>query len=422
MELYIGFSEVMQYFKRHAKGMLLVILAAGIVSGLLPLKYVHHVYEGNTTVIISCEIPENASSDYRLQYTNILNSRVQTAVALATGPDLMDRTAQKLGIDKTLISKISAIQVNSAPVVKLTAETTDSDLAARISDTAAELLADKIVNAFPSPKITAVVSDKSEPALPQTRKTAMIKGGIIGVVLGIIVCACFGILAVLADKTIRGGRTAEEGLGIKLLAEIPSARDAARADACRRLRAAALRQAGSEAENTFLVANVCEKDGAAETAAGFAAALAQSGSHTLLIDADLRAPRLAEILGVQPKHSVEDVLSGSCSVVQAVVPGTEAVRPDLLASSAPAGRDAADLLAGGSFAALLDEMKQAYDYVVVNVPSEVRYPEADVIAAAAGSVILAVRYGSTPYTEIKETFRRLTTSGGNVIGFAATES
>lgn len=419
MELYIGFSEVLQYFRKHLKTMIPVILLFGIVSGLLPLKYVHHIYTGDTTVIVSCEIPEDASSDYRLQYTNILNSRVQTAVALAAGPDLIDKTAGKLGIDKTLISKISAIQVNSAPVVKLTAETTDADLAAKISDTAAEILSEKITNAFPSPKITAVVSDKSEPATPQSRKSAMVKGGILGLAVGLIVCVCFGILAVLSDRTVRNGRYVEEALGGKLLAELPEGDGPAREDSCRRLRAAALRQAEASSGGSFLVADVGEKNGAETVAAGFASALAQSGGRTLLIDADLRSPRIAGIFHASPEGSVSDVLGGSRlfdgAVVKSSVKGL-----DLLVSAAPAKEDAADLLAGKGFAALMSEAAGKYDYVVVHAPSEIHYPEADVIAGTAGSVILTVKYGSTPYADMKESYRRVSTSGGKIVGFAAT--
>lgn len=419
MELYIGFSEVMQYFKKHLKTMIPVILIFGIVSGLLPLKYVHHVYTGDTTFLISCEIPENASSDYRLQYTNILNSRVQAAVALATGPDLIDKTAEKLGVDKKLISKISAVQVNSAPVVQLTAETTDADLAAKISDTAAELLAEKITAAFPSPKLSAVVSDKSEPAIPQSKKSAMVKGGIIGIALGLIVCAIFGILAVLSDRTVRNGRYVEETLSAKMLAEIPAKPGSKREDACRRLRAAALRQAGPEAGNTFLVADVCPQNGAETAASGLAETLARSGARTLLIDADLRTPRLADIFQTAPGKSVADVLSGSCTAAQAVVK-SPVKDLDLLLSAQPKEKEAADLLAGKAFAALMEEVSSQYDYVVVHAPSEIHYPEADVIAGAARSVILTVAYGSTPYADMKESFRRIGTSGGKIIGFVAT--
>lgn len=90
----------------------------GIICGLLPLRFVHHEYSASTTIVISCEIPENANTDYRLQYTSILNSRVQTAVAMAAGSDIVLETAQRLGIDKDQITNIGATQVNNAPVVK----------------------------------------------------------------------------------------------------------------------------------------------------------------------------------------------------------------------------------------------------------------------------------------------------------------
>lgn len=118
MELFVSFSEIMQYYKRNIRKFVVFVALFGIICGLLPLRFVHHEYSASTTIVISCEIPENANTDYRLQYTSILNSRVQTAVAMAAGSDIVLETAQRLGIDKDQITNIGATQVNNAPVVK----------------------------------------------------------------------------------------------------------------------------------------------------------------------------------------------------------------------------------------------------------------------------------------------------------------
>jgi succinoglycan biosynthesis transport protein ExoP len=417
MELFVSFSEILEYFKRHLRTFLIVVAAFGIVSGLLPLKFVHHQYAASTTLVISCQIPEDAQTDYRLQYTSILNSRVQTAIAMASGHDVVTQTANKLGIQEDRISSISGTQVGTAPVVKLSVSTPDAVLASQISDTAAEVISEKLTTSFPSPQITAVISDKAIPQQTQSNKTTMVKAGIIGLILGFIFYLCFGIVVVLTDKTIRNSNFVSEALKTKLLGTVPhKCSEEKLLDSYRKLRAAAMNQASGK--KSFLVADVCENDGAAAVSAGFASAIARSGKKVLLIDANLRKNGVAKILNVNAEKNFYDVLRGTCTAQQAIC-STQVSGLSLLAG-AENSEDLADLLASDRLSKLLDELDSDFDEIVVSAPSEVRYPDADNLAKLTGSVIMVAKYASTPYYEFKDSFHRLRTAGGNVIGFVTT--
>ncbi len=276
MELYVSFQEIARYFRSHRKNFILFILAVGILCGLLPLKFARYSYSGSTTLTFTCDVPSNAESDYQLQYTNILYSRVQSAVALASGDTLLEKTAEKAGIDPSDISKITAVQLNSAPVVKLTVYTPDAENAARLSDTAAQILGEEMEKQFPSPKLSSSVSDRSLPSKPKSKKIAVAEAGILGLLLGFVLSVAFGILRVLCDKTVRNGRFAEEDLKLPLLAEIPAQK---KEDAYRRMRTAVLHHAPDA--GVFLVTGVFRENGAADVAAGFASSLARIGAVRL---------------------------------------------------------------------------------------------------------------------------------------------
>ena len=419
MELFVSFSEIMHFYRKNRVRFALVVLAFGIVGGLLPLKFVRPVYTGSTVFTVTCGVPGGVDSDYHLQYTNILYSRVQSAVALASGDELLQRTAEAAGVDPAEVTKITAEQENSSPVVKLSLSTTNADKAAQLSDTAAELLCRELSEKFPDPVLTTSISDHAAPQHPQSKRSSMLKGGIIGLVIGLIAYVCFGILAVLSDKTIRNSRFAEEALKVRLLAEVPhESRD--RNHALRTLRAAALNQAG--AARSFLIANVCEHNGSDLLAAGFAASLALTGRTVLLVDGDLRSPKLAELLKLQPEKTLNDVLAGSCTLPQAAVPVPGTSGLSLLSGAAVPDLAPADLFAGEAFAKLVSEASGLYDYVVFHAPSEMHYPDAESLARSVSSVILAVKYGSTPFTELRESCSRISAAGGNVIGFVTTNA
>ncbi|MBW7573400.1 polysaccharide biosynthesis tyrosine autokinase [Caproiciproducens faecalis] len=418
MELFVSFSEILEYFKRSILKFIIVVAVFGIVFGLMPLKFVQHEYTCDTTLIISCEVPEDAQTDYRLQYTSILNSRVQTAVVIATGKDMISQTADKLGIDKSKITSIGAVQVNTAPVVKITIKSPDAALADRIANTAAEVLGEKLTDAFPSPKLTAVIADAAIPAKPQSNKSAMVKAGLLGLIMGFIVYVCYGIVVVLTDKTIRNSRYVSEALNTPLLGTVPKkGSHEKKEDSFRKLRAAAVHCASGK--NSFLVTDVCEHNGAAAVAAGMAGVLACSGKTTLLIDADFRENEISKLLNAKSEHSLTDALNGSCSAEQAVA--QTSVKGLNLISGSGSAENPADLLFSDTFSGLVQELSKKFDYVIVHTPSEVKYPEADNIARLAGSVIMVAKYGSTPYHEFKDSFHRLNASGGNTIGFVTTD-
>ena len=285
MELFVSFSEIVDYFKRNIVKFIIVLAVFGIISGLMPLKFSHE-YSTDTTLVVSCELPEDAQTDYRLQYTSILSSRVQTAVAMASGNDIIKQTAAKLNIDEKMITSINAVQVGPALAIKITATSTNASMVESIANTAAEVLSEKLTSSFPSPKLTAMVSDKAIPQKAQSTKSAMLKAGIIGVLIGFIAYACFGIFVVLTDKTIRNNNYVSEALKLKLLGTMPKkGDDEKKKDNYRKLRAAAISQAG--VGKSFLVTDVCENNGASTVATGFSSALALSGRNVLLIDADL---------------------------------------------------------------------------------------------------------------------------------------
>lgn len=419
MELFVSFSEIVAYFKRNIVKFIIVLAVFGIISGLMPLKFVNQEYSTDTTIVVSCEIPENAQTDYRLQYTSILSSRVQTAVAMASGNDIIKQTAAKLNIDEKKITSINAVQVGPALAVKITATSTDATLVESVANTAAEVLSEKLINAFPSPKLSAMVSDKAIPQSAQSTKSAMMKAGIIGVLIGFIAYVCFGIFVVMTDKTIRNSNYVSEALKLKLLGTMPQkGDDEKKEDSYRKLRAAAISQAGGG--KSFLVTDVCENNGASVVSIGFASALALSGRTVLLIDADLHAHSIANELNVKSDKNLSDVLSGACAVEQAIVQ-SKIAGLSVLFDVEDAARNPSDILSSVQFEKLIKELSGKFDYIVTNAPSEVRYPDADNIAKLFDSVVMTAKYGSTPYNEFKDSYRRLETVGGNIIGFVTTD-
>ena len=130
-------------------------------------------------------------------------------------------------------------------------------------------------------------------------------------------------------------------------------------------------------------------DGKSFFAANLAVALAQLGSRTLLVDADMRGPRQHQIFEVPNKTGLSSVLSGrtSTQVIQQVegVPGLF-VMPVGVTPPNPL-----ELVERPAFGLLMRELVSKFDYVLVDTPAAQYGADASVIAARCGAALVLAR-------------------------------
>ena len=415
MELYVSFSDILQFFKKKWVSFLVVVLLFGMVCALLPLKTARYTYFADSTITLSCTASVKDDTNYSLQYPGILNVRVSTAVVEASSNDILEKTAARLGIDPKKIVKITGEQLHNASSVKITVQTTDAGAAAKISNTAAQILGEEIEKQYPEPKLAAFLTEKAVPEEGNPKNTAMVKSGVLGLVLGLIVFLCYGLIRVLCDHTVRSGRAAEEAVKTKFLGAVPhDAYGSGRADSFRRMRSTVTGYFGGA--KSLLVEDIRGKSGV-DVAVGFASALAQAGRKVLLIEADLRHPKLASDLGANPEKTLRSLLDGSCTLEQAVVPVLQQPGLWLLAGASAGGENPADLLAQG-FGNLIQESEPLYDHVIVCAPPTAEYPDADSLVPTVQGVLVSVEYGVTTYRELRRALDGVKECGGKKIGFS----
>lgn len=134
-------------------------------------------------------------------------------------------------------------------------------------------------------------------------------------------------------------------------------------------------------------------DGKSFFCANLAVAFSQLGGRTLLVDADMRTPRLHEIFGITSNNGLSSILSGRSE--------TNVIRPiDDLPSLylLPVGitpPNPLELVQKASFGLLLNELLLKFDYVIVDTPAATHGADARVIAAKCGAVVAVGRKAAT---------------------------
>ena len=155
-------------------------------------------------------------------------------------------------------------------------------------------------------------------------------------------------------------------------------------------------------------------EGRSYVAANLAVLFSQLGERTLLIDADLRAPRQHRIFNIPDRIGLSAVLSGRADR-GAVVPVSEFGSLSLL----PAGAcppNPQELLLRPSFAALLDELCIDFDVILFDTPPAKLYADAQSLAFRAGSVMVLARKDHTRLADATSVIRGLSDTGARIIG------
>ncbi len=130
-------------------------------------------------------------------------------------------------------------------------------------------------------------------------------------------------------------------------------------------------------------------DGKTYTATNLAVTLAQLGGRTLLVDADMRSPRVHEVFQLGNQAGLSSILSGRADkqVIQQV-----AAIPSLFVL--PVGTtppNPQELVERPAFGMLLRELVSKFDHVVVDTPAAVHGADAAVIAAKCGAALVIAR-------------------------------
>jgi len=171
---------------------------------------------------------------------------------------------------------------------------------------------------------------------------------------------------------------------------------------------------GAEGTRSLVVSSALPQEGKTVTSANLAAVFALEGRRTLLIDCDLRRSRLHRAFRVPRDPGLVQVLRGYVSVADAI----RNTWVDNL-SFLPAGRESrnpSDLLASAAMRALLTDMREHFDVIVIDTPPVLAAADAAVLGASTDGVLLVVRAGETDRHAVAQALQHLDSVGARVVG------
>jgi len=146
---------------------------------------------------------------------------------------------------------------------------------------------------------------------------------------------------------------------------------------------------------TLLVTSALPKEGKSFTSANLAQVMVrQHGRRALLIDADLRGPRLHTMLGTNAGPGLSDYLQGKNDELSIIQRGP--LDNLFFIPSGTGIEDPAELVGNGKLKILLQRLEPLFDWIVIDSPPAIPVSDASVLAKACDGVLMVVRSNVTP--------------------------
>jgi polysaccharide biosynthesis transport protein len=189
-------------------------------------------------------------------------------------------------------------------------------------------------------------------------------------------------------------------------------------EAFRNLRTGLIWSDGGEALRTLVVTSAAPGEGKTMTAANLAVTLAYDGLRVLLVDCDIRRPRIHGLFQLPRAPGLMELLRASNDPD---APQPRAIRETPIArlSVLTCGAlpvNAANLLSGTRMRILLRDLQEQFDIIVLDTPPVLATADACIVASLTDGVLLVVRAGTTDKNAAQRAYQQLSNVGARVVG------
>jgi protein-tyrosine kinase len=188
----------------------------------------------------------------------------------------------------------------------------------------------------------------------------------------------------------------------------------ARAEALRELRSELILRWFGETR-TLAVLGATADDDADSVAANLAIVMAQLGEPTLLIDANLRAPRVHDLFGQSPAVGLSDLLN-NCDVHDEAIVRVQAVENLWMLCAGAVPTNPQELVSRTPFIYLMKTLPERFRAVIVATPPALAYADAQVIAARAKGCLLVARRHRTRVADVLRIKQQLASGNAALLG------
>jgi capsular exopolysaccharide synthesis family protein len=424
--------ELREVLSATRRGWWIVATVTGLVVGLVGVLTMLAVPQYATSVTFFVTTPSQGLSD-AYQGGLFSQQRVTSYANLLAG----DRLAQSVAADpsfgltpRQVQERIEARVVPDTVLLEATvtdaSKTRSRELAAALASRFRSLIA---VIETPPGQVTATVRVDvvAGPTLEETPVSPKPGRNLtVATLLGLLLGVGLAVLRDKLDSTVKSSDQLREVTDAPTLAVVPfdaaaakaplvtGAATCSRGESLRHLRTNLQFVDVDQPARTLVVTSAIPGEGKSTTAVNIAITFAEADQRVLLVDADLRRPKVAEYLDLEGAVGLSNVLAGQVEVADVVQRWGRHQLSVLASGSVPP--NPSELLGSKAMAQLIAQQRELYDLVVFDTPPLVPVTDAAVLAAMTDGAVVVARSGKTPAAPIRTGLARLRSVDARVLG------
>jgi capsular exopolysaccharide synthesis family protein len=417
--------ELADYVRILRRRAFMIVLAVifGVLGAAAATQLQDKVYRTNTQLLVAAPGSGDETSQRLLA--------VDRAVALGqigSTPPAVEAAKVQAGVT-TGVTSVDVGADGVSPFVNISVKGTDPVAIAKVANAFAATLPgvlkrlNQTSGAQPTLSVVAPAPVNTVPISPRPRRNLAI-GFVLGLIVGL--SGAFGREAL--DRRFRDSAEIEDSTGLPVLGVVPIELPKEQLPAVtypQSLRAEAYRLVRTNLQFTdaegmppsVLVTSAGPGDGKTSLATNVAVSCALAGERVVVVDADLRKPTVHQKFGLANESGLSNLLIGadpSTVAFQAAFEGTIAVL-----TSGPVPRNPSELLGSARMSALLEELVEQYDRVIVDGPPVLPVSDAVKLSSLVSGVIVVARMGTTTRDALGRTKTLLDRAGARIIGVVA---
>jgi polysaccharide biosynthesis transport protein len=415
---------------------LLVAVTAGLAIGIVRYASEPPSYQTSTTVFFSLNRSQTVGE--LSQGTTYLQSLTESYADVASSRLVLNPVIEQLGLSESasrLGRRVTARPRTDTAILDITVADSSAQQAARIADGVATQLRSAVASLSPRTNANAalvtvtIISPAAVPASPSSPRLPpnLLAGLLGGLVLGLAVIAVREIvLAPVATREAAAEVTSAPVLSLVGRAgsrqrPLPTVQDprSAQSEAYSMLRTNLQLQVPGNRAMQIVVTSASPGEGRTTTAVNLAIAVAQAAHRVLLIDADLRRPAVATVLGLRETEGLSTLLAGRTTVDQAMVrwePENDDTARITVLPAGPVPPNPSDLLASEAMDKLLDMARHRFDVVILDSSPLLQATDAAALAARTRGALIVVDDRRSRRARLSEAVTRLGLAGAEAVG------
>ncbi len=257
----------------------------------------------------------------------------------------------------------------------------------------------------------------------------------IGFALGLLLGVGLAFLLHFLDNTIKSQEDIEQILSLPYLGWLPdikpekasaATRDrfpelylynnpkSTLAEACRSIRTSILFMSADRPIRTILITSSSPREGKTTVAMNLATVMAMAGSKTLIIDTDMRKPRLHKAFGVKNDKGITLATVGEADIDD-VTQSTDVPNLSII-TRGPGTPNPSELLHTQKFRNIVEELKKRYDRIIFDSPPIQAVTDPVILSAITDGTILVAKHGVTVKETAKRSAKQLNEVGARILG------